>query len=169
MTQRETLVAWLKDAYAMESALVDTLDNAAKDASKDGADMMAVKIREHVESTRRHAELLRECIERHGESTPTLKTAVGKITHFFSELGKVAADDKIVKNALQGYAAEHFEIACYRALIAAARHIGDEQTAAVCERILQDEVEMARTLEANLPQITTAYLDRQTRAQAATV
>ena len=39
------------------------------------------------------------------------------------------------------------EAAAYRALIAAAEAVGDTQTKAVCERILQEELSMASDLE----------------------
>ena len=51
------------------------------------------------------------------------------------------------------------EAAAYRVLIAAAEAVGDTQTQAVCERILQEELSMASDLERQLP-ILTRTVDR---------
>jgi ferritin-like metal-binding protein YciE len=97
MKGKETLIAWLNDAYAMEQALIPVLENHAEDA-KDFPDVAA---------------------------------------------------------------AESFEIASYRALIAAARALGDEETARVCEEILRDEERMAAWLTENLPRVVQETLHRQ--------
>ena len=48
----------------------------------------------------------------------------------------------------------------YRVLIAACEAVGDEQTKAVCARILQEELSIAPELEAQLPELTRKYLSR---------
>ena len=64
------------------------------------------------------------------------------------------ARDTAIKDCLAGIAAEHFEIACYRSLIAAAEQLGDMETASTCRGILREEEEMARWLETQLPTVT---------------
>ena len=61
------------------------------------------------------------------------------------------AKDELVKNALADFAAENFEVASYTALILAAQELGDQQTAGVCQQILQEDQAMADWLEQNLP------------------
>ena len=61
------------------------------------------------------------------------------------------AKDEMVKNALADYAAENFEIASYTALIRAAEDLNEQKTVAVCQQIRQEEEEMARWLQQNLP------------------
>jgi len=63
------------------------------------------------------------------------------------------ARDEIVKNFLVDHAAEQFEVASYRALVAAAREIGDEETALICEEILREDEAMAAWIMDNLPRI----------------
>lgn len=58
-----------------------------------------------------------------------------------------AAEDELVKNALADYSSKHFTIACYKALIAGARELGDDETVRICEQILHEEEDMARWLE----------------------
>ncbi|MGY8564508.1 ferritin-like domain-containing protein [Paracidovorax citrulli] len=43
------------------------------------------------------------------------------------------ASNEIVKDTVADYAFEHFEIASYTALMAAAKRVGKAQTAQVCE------------------------------------
>jgi ferritin-like metal-binding protein YciE len=53
--------------------------------------------------------------------------------------------------ALVDYAAAHLEIATYRALIDASRHIGEDEVAGKLEQILRQEQDMAQFLEDKLP------------------
>lgn len=154
---RETLISWLNDAYALERSLVEVLENHAKDASEFHP-QLAQRMSQHLEETRMHAERVKECVERLGGSTSTMKTAMGKVTGFFQGMSTGAAPDELVKNALSDYAAEHFEIASYRALIVAARELGETDVARICEGILRDEEDMARFLETNLPMVIQGYL-----------
>ena len=155
MNSEEMLVAWLKDAYAMESALVNNLNNHAKDAK--GHPEIEARIREHAAQTQRHADLVRQCIERHGQHPSAAKTMLGKVSGIFGNL-HAATRDESLKNCLMDVAVEHFEIACYKSLIAAARAVGDHQTAMVCEEILHEEQAMADWLEQNIPALTSEQL-----------
>lgn len=95
-----------------------------------------------------------------------MKTAMGAVSGFFQGRSTGASPDELVKNALADYASEHLEIASYRALIVAARALGEQQTAQVCEGILRDEEEMARWLEQNLPTVVQEYLGTHAAAGA---
>ncbi|MFL6231704.1 MAG: ferritin-like domain-containing protein [Thermoanaerobaculia bacterium] len=161
---RETLIGWLNDAYAMEKGLVQVLENHADDV-KDRPEMYR-KIAQHLEQTKMHAERVRECVERLGGSVSTVKTAMGAVSGFFQGRSTGASPDELVKNALSDYAAEHFEIASYKALIAAARLLGENQVVQVCEAILRDEQDMANWLEQNLPNVVQEYLNVQTAVGA---
>lgn len=153
---RETLLSWLNDAYAMEKGLVQVLENHANDV-KDRPEMYR-KIAEHLEKTRLHAERVRECVERLGGDVSTLKTAMGAFSGFFQGRSTGMAPDELVKNAIGDYASEHLEIASYRALIAAARALGENEVVRVCEDILRDEEDMARWLEQSLPLVVNEFL-----------
>jgi len=156
---RETLIGWLNDAYAMEKGLVQVLENHANDV-KDRPEMYR-RIAGHLEQTKLHAERVRECVERLGGSTSSVKTAMGAISGFFQGRSTGASPDELVKNGLSDYAAEHFEIASYKALIVAARALGENDVVQVCENILRDEQAMADWLEQQLPLIVQEYLGRE--------
>jgi len=161
---RETLIGWLNDAYAMEKGLVQVLENHANDV-KDRPEMYR-KIAQHLEQTKMHAERVHECVERLGGSVSTVKTALGAVSGFFQGRSTGVSPDELVKNALSDYAAEHFEIASYKALIAAARLLGENQVVQVCEAILRDEEDMAKWLEQGLPNVVQEYLNVQTAVGA---
>jgi ferritin-like metal-binding protein YciE/glucose/arabinose dehydrogenase len=158
MKSKDTLIGWLNDAYAMEQVLIPVLENHAEDA-KDFPDVAAAD-RRHLEETRRHAELVKGCIERLGEKPSTAKSLLGQMLGAGQSVATGMFRDEVVKNFLSDYAAESFEIASYRALIAAARALGDEETARVCEEILRDEERMAAWLTENLPRVVQETLHR---------
>jgi ferritin-like metal-binding protein YciE len=149
MSHQEKLIAWLNDALSMEHSLIQVLDDHAKEA-KDHP-VVQTRIQEHVEETRRHADLVKGCIERLGSSPSTVKSGMGTVMGAVQGKTTILAEDKLVKNAIADYASEHMEIASYQALVTAALQIGDQQTATVCQDILRDEAEMARWLEQQLP------------------
>jgi len=165
MAHQDTMLAWLNDAHALELNLAQVLEHRVND-TKDHPQMQA-RIRQHLEETRRHAELVKGCIERMGGNTSTIKSTMGKIGGVMQGVSTGMAKDEMVKNALADYASEQFEIASYTSLIAGAQALGDTQTAQVCRQILNDEMEMARFLEQQIPMITTEYLGMQSREHGA--
>jgi ferritin-like metal-binding protein YciE len=156
MAQKETLAAWLKDAYAMEQGIVPVLDNHARDA-KDHPEVHQ-RIKQHKEETRRHAEIVKECLHELGEDTSKLKTGMAKVQGMIQAVSTGMAQDEIVKNNLADYATEHFEIACYKALCKAADAAGQPRIRQKCEQILKEELEMARFLENHLPQTVEEFI-----------
>ncbi|WP_132551762.1 ferritin-like domain-containing protein [Rhizobium azibense] len=157
-TTKDNLVAWLRDAHAMEEQ-AETMLKAQYERIENYPDLKA-RIGEHLEETRQQAKSLESCLNRIGGGSSTIKDMAGKVTAFGQSLGGLFVSDEIVKGSLASYTFEHFEIASYRILIAAAEFAGDQQTRAVCEGILKEEIAMAKWLEDNLPVVTEAYLKR---------
>jgi ferritin-like metal-binding protein YciE len=149
-SRRERLITWLNDAYAMELAQIPVLENHAKDAK----DLPWVRSKhlEHLEQTRRHAEMVKGCIQRLDGSPSAGKAAVGRLTGAMNSVVSEPFDDEVVKNFLSDHAAENLEIASYRAIIALARELGDRETMLLCEEILWEEEAMAAWLKEHLPQ-----------------
>lgn len=145
----DLLIAWLNDAYAMENALIPILENHASDAQNDMS--AQARIRQHANETRRHAERVKECVERLGSSTSATKTGFATLSGYVQSVTTGMFSDELVKNALMDYAAEHFEIACYRALSAAAEQLGQPEIAVICNEIMQEEQAMADWLAQSLP------------------
>lgn len=129
----------------------------------DGHPHMQSKLREHLQQTHHHADLIKGCIERHGEKVLAVKSGMGALSGIVQGIAPSMASDTLVKNALADYAAEHFEIASYRSLIDAARFLGDDETANICQQILRDEEDMARWIEQQIPVVTREFLGDKTR------
>lgn len=159
MAPRDTMARWLKDAHALESNVIQTLEKHI-DEAKNHPQMQA-RLREHLEQSRRHAVLVEGCLKQYGENVSGLKETLGAVSGFMQGITSGAAADTLVKNVLGDYAAEHFEIACYTSLRSAARVLGDSETARVCDQILHEEEEMASWLEQQIPMVTQMYLGEQ--------
>ena len=160
MTEQQAVLSWLKDAHAMEAGALPTLQHHADTAQN--YPEVRQKLLQHHEQTRHHAELVEGCLERLGTHPATFKEAVGTTVGRVTGLANLATKDPVIKNALGDYAAEHFEIASYKSLIAAAEKVGDTETADVCRQILQEEEEMAGWLGGHIPTMTQKFLDEQT-------
>lgn len=161
MTGRDMLIAWLNDAHGMENALIQILEHQVKDA-KDYPQVQS-KLEQHLEQTRRHAQLVESCVEALGGHTSGMKTGMAKLFGQMQALSTGAAQDEMMKNALADFAAENFEVASYTALVRAAQELGDQQTASVCQQILQEDQAMADWIEQNLPTLTQQTLLQVTR------
>lgn len=163
MPAKEMLLAWLNDAHAIEEALIPNLENHVKDA--EGHPQIQARIRQHLEETRRHAELVRGCIERLGDKPSKAKAVLGKVIGGMAGLGTGPFGDELVKDFVADFAAEHLEIASYQRLIVAARELGDEATVRTCEQILPEERAMAQAIEENLPVVVRETLQSQPAAR----
>jgi len=153
---KNEIADWLRDAHAMELNLANMLEGQAERLSsypelRDG-------IARHAEESKQHAELVESALQLLDEDTSVLKEGVARITGMMSPLGVGMASDAPVKIVLANYAAEHFEIACYQSLIAAAEVAGLPEIAEICQDILDDEMRMAETLEPQIASVTKAHL-----------
>lgn len=158
MEGRKHLVDWLRDAHAMEQQAESLLKRQAERLNNYVE--MRRRIEQHIEETRSQAQRIEECINRVDGDTSAMKDIGGKISANMSALFNAAAEDEVVKNTIGSYAFEHFEIASYRSLIAAAEAVGDQYIARVCREILQEEEAMASWLEEHLPETTQMFLKR---------
>ncbi|RAP63468.1 hypothetical protein A6B37_13705 [Achromobacter sp. HZ01] len=154
----EHLMDWLRDAHAMEEQ-AETMLNSMVSRIENYPDLRE-RIRQHIDETREQQRLVRECIERRGGDTSTVKDLTGKAMATFQGFSGVFASDEVVKGALFGFAFENLEIAAYSQLIEAAKFVGDTETAHTCTRILQEERAMAEWLEQNSAQLVRQFLAR---------
>jgi ferritin-like metal-binding protein YciE len=157
--EEEQLLAWLNDAYAMEMAQIPILENHASDARRHPE--VRERDLQHLKETKQHAKDVRKCIEYLGEKPSVTKKMIGRVTGAMQSVATEPFQDEIMKNFLMDYAAEHFEIACYRSLIAAAEEAGHPKIARVCEEILDEEEAMAEWLHDHLPKAVHITLSQQ--------
>jgi ferritin-like metal-binding protein YciE len=153
---REHLLAWLKDAHAMEQQ-AETLLTSQIERLQHYPDLRR-KLEEHLEETRRQGDMVKDCIRHNGGDTSMLKDTMGKMVAFGQGLSGLFADDEVIKGALASYTFEQMEIASYTILVAAAEACGDATTAAICTRILKEEEAMAKWLAEQTPNLVRAFL-----------
>ena len=156
MAHNDLVLAWLNDAHAMELGIAQVLENHVASAADDPP--MQMRLQQHLEETRRHAELVKGCVERMGGDTSAVKTGMASVMGAVQGMTTKLAKDELIKNTLHDYGTEHFEIACYTSLIAAAENLGDQETAGVCREILRDDQAMADFLFQQIPPATIEML-----------
>ena len=154
------MINWLRDAYAMERGMETSLEKHSKN------DDLSPEIRElagmHLEETRRHAEEIKSALRSLDADTSALKTSLGVMAQAAKGMGTAFASDERVKDLLDAYSMEHFEIACYTALAAAAERADLLAIAEMCSNILSEEERMADSLRDVLPEEVVSFLfDRE--------
>lgn len=159
-SSKDLLVTWLNDAYAMEQGLIPVLQNHAKDA-KDNPTVPR-RLEQHIEETKRHGERIQQCVERLGTSTSSAKSGLATVLGSIQSVSAGMFGDEKVKNALADYSADQFEVAAYRALIAAAREHGDPEIVRVCEENMREDEAMAMWLDQQLPSMVRMTVEEET-------
>jgi ferritin-like metal-binding protein YciE len=160
----ERLMQWLRDAHAMEKQAEQMLSALA--GRIEHYPQLKARITQHIEETKEQAKRLESCIHQRGGDTSAIKDTAGKMMAMAQGLSGLFAGDEVIKGSLAGYTFEHMEIASYRILIAAADALGDDRTAAICEKNLSEEEAMAEWLAENIAPLTAEYLDREENAYA---
>lgn len=164
MTPRDVLVTWLNDAYGMETSLVQVLEHQVDDFAP--MPQAQARIQQHLEETKRHAEIVKGCVERLGGNTSSIKKGMSTLMGTVQGMSTSVAQDQQIKDALQDYGAESFEVASYTSLIAAAEEIGEGEVATACRQILQEDQAMANWILQNIPTVTSAMMQKMAGAPA---
>jgi ferritin-like metal-binding protein YciE len=159
MSHQDLVVAWLNDAHAMELGIAQVLERHA--ASAADHPQIQAGLQKHLEETRQHAELVKGCVERLDGDTSAIKSGMASVMGAVQGMTTKVASDELLKNALHDYGTEHFEIACYTSLIAAAEATGDRETEKVAQQILREEQAMADNLAQQIPLLTSEMLARE--------
>lgn len=156
MNQRDEIIDWLNDAYAMERALEVTLEKQANSGEVHRAIRERAAI--HLDETRAHAEQVGRCLEMLGSSPSTVKSTASQLLETGKKYMTMFARDERVKDYLASIGAEYFEVACYRALVAAARAAGEEEIVPLLTENMEQDRAMARWLEDNIDAVIREYL-----------
>jgi len=147
----QQLIAWLDDAYAMESGLVGILENHASHFTREQMTAATRRIQQHIIETRQHAQRLQQCLQLLNTTPSTIKSTLSSIVGSIEGAGTMMFRDQLVKNALADYASEQFEIACYTALISIATELGQHEIVNLCKQNLEEDQAMATWLLQQLP------------------
>jgi ferritin-like metal-binding protein YciE len=140
---KEQLVKHIDEAHAMEQNVLRMLDGLIG-TTKDP--QMKRALERHKKQTEQQAERLEERLREHGSSPSKTKAAGGMMAALMKSVVDVARDDSPGRNARDGFATEHMEIASYEMLERVARKAKDRKTAAVARQNREEEEAMARSI-----------------------
>ncbi|SKA12910.1 ferritin-like domain-containing protein [Consotaella salsifontis] len=150
---------WLRDAHAMEQQ-AETMLKAQSSRLEHYPELRA-RIDQHVRETQSQISRVEECIKRVGTDSSALKDMAGSLTATMQGLGGMFAGDEVLKGSMASFAFENLEASGYLILAVAAEEAGDQQTAAVCREIMEEELAMASWIKDHLPDLTRAFLSRE--------
>jgi ferritin-like metal-binding protein YciE len=143
---QDQLIKHIDEAYAMEQNVARMLDGMI--STTDDPEILDA-LEHHKMQTQGHADRMRARLEAH-DAQPSGARQVGGI---LTALAKMPLDmvrgEKAGRNARDGYATEHMEIASYELLRRIAEKAGDEQTARVASEIIGEEKAMADLIAEN--------------------
>lgn len=140
------LTKHIDEAIAMEQDVLRMLDSMIQTTDDDE---IKQQLREHKLETERQSDRLRERLEAHGSQPSLVREAGGVMGALMKTVLDVARTEKAGRNARDGYATEHMEIASYQLLERIAERAGDEQTAEVARQNRAEEEAMAKRLDAH--------------------
>src|SRR5205814_438880 len=154
----EKLVEYIDDAYAMEQNVLRMLDGMIGTTEDP---QMKRALERHKKQTEKQAERLEECLSEHGASPSAVKEVGGVMAALMKGVVDVARGDKAGRNARDGFATEHMEIASYQMLERVAKRAGDKHTAAVARQNREEEEAMARSINAKWNKIVEQSLKEE--------
>jgi ferritin-like metal-binding protein YciE len=145
-TLNDQLIKHIDEAHAMEQNVLRMLDGMI--STTDDPEILQ-ELEHHKVETEGHAERMKARLDAHGATPSTVKQIGGIV----GALAKMPLDmvrgEKAGRNARDGYATEHMEIASYELLRRIAQQAGDEETVRACDEIIAQERAFADTIAAN--------------------
>jgi ferritin-like metal-binding protein YciE len=143
---KDQLVKHIDEAYAMEQNVLRMLDSMI--STTDDPEIKR-DLQHHKAETEGQADRLRRRLDAHSASPSLVREAGGILGALMKGVLDMARGEKAGRNARDGYATEHMEIAAYELLERVARRAGDEETAEVARENRKEEQAMAKKIEAN--------------------
>jgi ferritin-like metal-binding protein YciE len=165
-TVQEQTIAYMKDAHSMEEQALAQLRLAPRLA---GAGTIARAFEQHLRETEEQERLIRQRLQESGERPSVVKDTAMKAGGVGFALFAGVQPDTPGKLAAHAYSFEHLEVGAYELLGRIAALAGDQASADLASRILEQERAMAGRLEdhldeavqASLKSVKPADLDRQ--------
>jgi ferritin-like metal-binding protein YciE len=155
---KDQLVKHLDEALAMEQNVLRMLDGMIETTDDDE---ITSELRQHKLETEQHAERLERRLGAYDASPSTVREAAGIMGALLKSVVDMTRQEKAGRNARDGYATEHLEIASYELLERVAVKAGDEETAEVARQNRADEEKMAKKIESNWDKFAELSLKEQ--------
>src|SRR5215212_9710416 len=155
---KDQLTKHIDEALGMEQNVLRMLDSMIE--TTDDEEIRS-QLREHKLETEQHAERLERRLEAHGASPSTVREAGGMMAALTKSVVDMVRGEKAGRNARDGYATEHLEIASYQLLKRIAERAGDEETATACDEIIAQEQAFATIIEQHWDKFATLSLQEE--------
>jgi ferritin-like metal-binding protein YciE len=163
-SKRDDVIAWLRDAHAMEAATTDNLERLIGRAND--YPQLKAAMQRHLEVSRRQKDEIETQLKALNSDTSTLKDAAMRLAGRIEPLLSAGAADDMPKHCIAAHSWEQFEIGAYRSMLGAAQELGLADLQQMCERFIREEQEMATVFFEELPAVTRQYLQQRHRAAA---
>jgi|SRR5579884_618317 len=157
---KDDLIAWLRDAHAMEAATTDNLERLIARADK--YPELKMQMQRHVEVSRRQKDEIEAQLKALGSDTSTLKDMAMRLAGRLEPLLSGIAADDMPKHCIAAHSWEQFEIGAYRSMLGAVEELGMYDLQQMCERFICEEQEMANVFFEQLPAVTRQYIREHT-------
>ena len=141
---KDQLIKHIDEALAMEQNVLRMLDGMISTTEDEE---IRSELRHHKLETEQHAERLEKRLAAHEASPSTAREAAGIMNALMKSVVDMVRSEKAGRNARDGYATEHLEIASYQLLERIAQEAGDEETAEAARENRKDEEAMAKKLD----------------------
>jgi ferritin-like metal-binding protein YciE len=142
----EQLNKHIDEAYAMEQNVLRMLDGMIETTEDEE---IVAALRDHKLETEQHASRLERRLSERGASPSMVKEAGGVMGALMKGVVDMVRQEQAGRNARDGYATEHLEIAAYQLLERVAERAGDTETAEVARENRKDEEAFAKTIDSN--------------------
>jgi ferritin-like metal-binding protein YciE len=159
-TTKDIYVVGLRNAHAMEVQAREIMERQS-DRTGDYPDVQMM-LTKHLKETKDQIARLDRCLTACGEDASSLKDTAQSLVANVTAMFHAAADDEILKNTFANNAFENFEIAAYKSLIVLAEAAGRGADVQALQMSLAEEQRMAQWVDANVENVTTAYLRHAT-------
>ena len=140
------LVKHIDEAIAMEQNVLRMLDSMIETTDDEE---IKQQLREHKAETEQQSDRLTRRLEARGVTPSAVREAGGVLGALMKGVVDMARGEQAGRNARDGYATEHMEIASYQLLERIAVRAGDEETAEVARQNRAEEEAMAERFAAN--------------------
>ena len=150
------LVKHIDEAVAMEQNVLRMLDGMIATTEDDE---IRGALRQHKLETETHLERMQKRLDAHDATTSKVREAGGVVAALMKSVLDMTRPEKAGRNARDGYATEHMEIASYELLARIAERAGDEETATAAREIIAEEQKMADLIAKNWDRFTELSLN----------
>ena len=150
------LVKHIDEAYAMEQNVLRMLDGMI--STTDDPEIKGA-LQNHKLETQTHVDRMQKRLAAHGATPSLAREAGGVVGALMKSVLDLARPEKAGRNARDGFATEHMEIASYELLARIAERAGDEETATAAREIIAEEQKMADLIAKNWDRFTELSLN----------